>query len=92
MLLRALSYIGILLKDYGGSIYLGHNWAESFLLRHGYVKCKASKAARKLPPDFANIKLQFLQRIKDEVATNSMPPALILKFDQTNSKLVPVSE
>jgi hypothetical protein len=55
-----------------------------FLYRHGYVKRKATKAARKLPPDFPDIKLGFLQRIKDEVVTNSIPLALVLNFDQTS--------
>ena len=56
------------------------------------MKRKATKAARKLPPDFPDVKLGFLQRIKDEVLTNSIPLALVLNFDQTSSKLVPVSE
>ena len=50
-----------LLKEHGGSIDLGRKWAESFLFRHGYVKRKATKAARKLPHDFPDIKLAFLQ-------------------------------
>ena len=53
------------------------------------MKRKATKAA---PPDFPDIKLGFLQRIKDEVVTNSIPLALVLNLDQTSSKLVPVSE
>ena len=53
---------------------------------------KATKAARKLPADFLEIKLSFLQRIKDEVEKNSIPQDLIANWDQTGSKLVPVSE
>ena len=48
-----------LLKDYGGSLELGKKWAESFLIRRGYVKRKATKAARKLPTDFPELKLTF---------------------------------
>ncbi len=81
-----------LLKEHGGPIDLGRKWAESFLFRHGYVKRKATKAARKLPADFADIKLTFLERITNEVQSNSIPLALVLNWDQTGSKLVPVSE
>ena len=81
-----------LMKEQGGPIDIGHSWAESFLRRKGYVKRKAPKAARKLPADFPEIKLSFLQRIKDEVEKNSIPQDLIVNWDQTGSKLVPVSE
>ena len=53
---------------------------------------KATKAPCKLPVDFLEIKLSFLQRIKDEVEKNSVPQDLIVNWDQTGSKLVPVSE
>ena len=53
-----------LLKEHGGSIDLGRKWAESFLYCHGYVKRKATKAARKLPPDFPDVKLGFLKESK----------------------------
>ncbi len=56
------------------------------------MKRKATKAARKLPADFADIKLTFLERITNEVQSNSIPLALVLNWDQTGSKLVPVSE
>ncbi len=56
------------------------------------MKRKATKAARKLPADFADIKLTFLERIMNEVQSNSIPLALVLNWDQTGSKLVPVSE
>ena len=38
-----------LLKEHGGPLSLERSWAESFLRRLGYVKRKATKAARKLP-------------------------------------------
>lgn len=72
-----------LLIDHGGSIDIGRKWAESFLFRHGYVKRKSTKAARKLPGDFAEIKLTFLERIRKEVQSNSIPLSLILNWDQT---------
>ena len=45
-----------LLKDYSGSLELGKKWAESFLLRRGYAKRKVTKAARKTPSDFPELK------------------------------------
>lgn len=80
-----------LLKEYGGSLDLGKKWAESFLHRRGFVKRKATKAARKLPPDYPALKLAYLKRIEDEVKTNSIPEDLLINWDQTGSKLVPVS-
>ena len=57
-----------------------------------YVKNKATKAARKIPDDFPEVKHAFLQRVKSEVETWNIPHALIINWDQTESKLVPVSE
>ena len=78
-----------LLKEHGGPVSLERSWAEFFLGRLGYVKCKA---ARKLPENFAEAKLGFYQRIKEEVDMWSIPLTLIINWDQTGSKLVPVSE
>lgn len=80
-----------LLKEHGGTLELGQKWAESFLQRRGFVRRKATKAARKLPPDYPELKVAFLKRIEDEVKTNDIPPDLVLNWDQTGSKLVPVS-
>ena len=80
-----------LLKDYGGSLELGKKWAESFLIRRGYVKRKATKAARKLPQDFPELKQNFLRRIQEEVKSHSIPLELLFNWDQTGVKLVPVS-
>ena len=52
-----------LLPEHGGSLDLGKMWAQSFLCWHGYVKRKATKAARKLPADYLDLKLAFLERI-----------------------------
>ena len=49
------------------------------------MKRKATKAARKLPENFAEAKLGFYQRIKEEVETWSIPLALIINWDQTGS-------
>ena len=56
------------------------------------MKLKATKAAHKLPDDFSEVKQAFLQRVKSEVETWNIPHVLIINWDQTGSKLVPVSE
>ena len=51
-----------LLKEHSAPITpicLSSTWAESFLHRIRYVKCKAT--ARKLPDDFPEVKQAFLQ-------------------------------
>ena len=75
-----------LLKEYRGGVELGGK-GQSFLLRRGYVKCKVTKAARKLPPDFSDLKQAFLTRIRDEVESNSIPPQLLINWDHTGVKL-----
>lgn len=51
-----------MLHENGSPVELGKKWADSILLRMGLVKRKATKAARKIPPTYDNIKLAFLQR------------------------------
>ena len=75
-----------LLKEHGGSLELGKKWAESFLQRRGFVRRKATKAARKLPPDYPELKMAFLKRIEDEVTANDIPLDLVINWDQTGSK------
>ena len=71
------------LKEHVGAIDIGIKWAESFFKHHGYVKCKSTKAAKRLPADFADLKLAFLERIRREVQENGIPP------DFTGTKLAP---
>ena len=80
-----------LLQEYGGSIELTRKWGESFLCRMGYTKRKGTKTARKIPQDFPQLKSDFLGRISDVVTKYRIPPQLIINWDQTGCKLVPVS-
>ena len=80
-----------LLKEHGGSLDLGKKWAESFLVHGGFVKRKATKAARKLPPDYPDLKLAYLKRIQDEVEAHDIPWDMVINWDQTGLKLVPVN-
>ena len=54
----------------------------------GLVKRKATKAARKMRPDFADIKLTFLQRVAEIVHESKVPPELVINWDQTGAKFV----
>ena len=72
-----------LLKEHSCPICLSSTWAELFLRRNGYVKCKATKAAHKLPDDFPEVKQAFLQRVKSEVETWNIPHVLIINWDHT---------
>ena len=56
------------------------------------VKRKATKAARKTPPNFADIKLTCLQRVADIVHESKVPPELVINWDQTGAKFVPASQ
>lgn len=46
------------LSKHGGDITIEHGWAKSSRL--GFVRRKGTKAARKLPSDYENIKASFL--------------------------------
>ena len=81
-----------MLYEHGGTVELGKKWADSLLSRMNFVKRKATKAARKLPTDFPEIKLAFLKRVSDCVHEHKIPPELIINWDQTGAKYVPTSE
>ena len=80
------------MPEHGGNLELGRKWAECMMTRMGLVRRKATKAARKKPADFESLKAHFHQRITKVVKDHSVPPALILNFDQTATKCVPRSE
>ena len=58
----------------------------------GFVQRKGTKAARKTPADFDQIKNEFLTRIASTVTEHNIPDDLIVNIDQTGVKLVPCSE
>ena len=76
-----------LLPEHGGNRDLRRKWAESIVTRMGLVHRKATKAARKKPVDFESLKAQFHHHITKVVRDHSVPPALILNFDQTVQNL-----
>ena len=80
-----------LLKEHGRHIDLNKSWAKSFLTRLDYVKRKGTRTARKIPPDFPEMKASFLNKVAEAVSTFHIPPAMVVNCDQTGSKMVPVN-
>ena len=81
-----------LLVEHGGPVEIGKKWSVSLLSRMGYVKKKATKAARHLPMDFDDVRSSFLKRLNDVVKEHSIPPEFIVNFDQTGIKIIPSSQ
>ena len=64
----------------GGQLHeLGRGWEKSFMQRIGFVMRKTTKTAKKLPPNSA-------------AAENSIPADLIVNWDQTGVRMVPVND
>ena len=80
-----------LLKEHGGHIDLDKSWAKSFLTRLGYVKRKVTCTARKIPPDFPEVKAFFFNKVAEAVSTFHIPPTMVVNCDQTGSKMVLVN-
>ena len=80
-----------LLKENGGSLELTKNWAKSILYRMGFVKRRGNTKAKVSVLHFEALKTQFLFDIKAVVEMQEIPPELIINWDQTGIKIVPVS-
>ncbi len=81
-----------LLKEHGGPIDLSRTWVESIMGRMNFVRRKGTKAAKKLPDNIEQEKVDFLARICEKVVEHNIPPELIINFDQTSVNIVPVSD
>ena len=64
-------------------------WAKSLLSRIGWVKRKGTKAARKVPANPEEIKEDFLKRVATKVTEHSIPPSMVVNFDETGVNVVP---
>jgi len=80
-----------LLEENGGPISLNKTWAKSILKRMGWVKRKGTKAARKLPENFENVRSDFLDTIAKTVKDCSIPKSMMVNFDETGVNVVPAS-
>ncbi len=81
-----------MLKEFGGPIDLDRAWAASIMKRMNFVRRKGTKAARTLPDNYSEQRERFLTGITDTVKKYNIPDKLIVNFDQTQVKIVPVSE
>lgn len=80
------------LVEFGGHIDLSLTWAYSLLSRMKFVKRRATTSKSKFSPEnFAQLKADFLDDLSSIVELEDIPPELVLNWDQTGIKLVPVS-
>ena len=67
------------------------DWAKSLLFRMGFVKRRVSTSAKLLPEDFDEWKEQFLYDAKVLVNYEEIPDSLVINWDHTGIKYIPVS-
>ena len=65
-----------LLAENGGGLTLTKFWADSVLKRLQFTKRKGTKAAKKLPEDFSEVKQNFLDRVTEENQGKQHPAKL----------------
>lgn len=80
-----------LLAENGGSINLTKDWAKRLLHRIGFVKRRATTKFKLTPGQFDSLKAQFLADICTVASMEGIPQELIINWDQTGVKYVPVS-
>ncbi len=80
-----------LLVENGGSLELAKNWAKSILYRIGFVKRRGNTKAKVSVEHFEALKSQFLFDIQATVEMQEIPPELVVNWDQTGIKIIPVS-
>jgi hypothetical protein len=75
----------------GEKLLANRSLAQSLLRRMGFVKRKGTKAAKKLPTNFDELKLTFYGKIQSVVKDNNVHNKLIINFDQTGVNILPSS-
>jgi hypothetical protein len=80
-----------LLIENGGVVNVNKFWADSILARLQMTRRRGTKAAKKLPENFDEMKANFLERISSKVRRFSIPVQLIINLDETGARIVPVS-
>ena len=76
----------------GGHIILKKTWAKYFLGKMIFVKWKVTTKSKLVVNNFDEVKQQFLVDIKAVVEMAEIPHNLIINWDQTGIKYIPVSE
>ena len=80
-----------LLSENGGHINLTKEWAKYLLQRMNYVKRRGCSTAKVAVENFTRIRAQFLFDIQSLIEIEEIPSSLIINWDQTAIKYVPVS-
>ena len=80
-----------LLSENGGHVNLTKYWAKYLLQRMNYVKRRGCSTAKVAVENFIQIRAQFLFDIQSLVETEEFSSSLIIIWDQTAIKYVPVS-
>ena len=81
---------GIIRKK-DGVLALTKDWAHYLLVRMGYVKRKANSKVKVVAENFKEHRVNFLCEINGIVIMEEIPSSLILNWDHTGLKYVPVS-
>lgn len=80
------------LASNGGHIALKKSWAKYFLGKMNYVKRKSTTKGGLTVSNFDKIRDQFLLDIKGVKMMEEIPDELVINWDQTGIKYVPVSQ
>jgi hypothetical protein len=80
------------LLEFGGHIELKRSWAESLLTRMNFVQRKITTAkSKQSSAEFSSLKKSFLDDVTTTVIMESVPPELVLNWDQTGVQVLPAS-
>jgi len=85
------SYDANLLAKNGGPIDISKEWAKRLLRRMGLVKRQGTTKAKVNPSNFQMLQKQYLADIRTKVYMEDIPADLIINWDHTGLKYVPVS-
>ena len=80
-----------LLVENDGPLWLNTTWAKSLLHRMSYVKRKGCSAKKLQVHDFEGVKQQYLIDIRAVFTLEEIPKDLILHWDHTGLKFLPMS-
>ena len=80
-----------LLSENGGHIDLTKHWAKDLLQRMNYVKRHGSSTAKVAVENFTQVKVQFPFDVQSLIEIEEIQIALIINWDQTAIKYIPLS-
>ena len=77
------------LPDFGGTIVLHKECAQSVLKRMGFTKRRAWSKTKVIPKDFVEIQRQYLSDIMAAVLMEEVPHQQIINWYHTDMKVIP---